>query len=169
MTSQGSGNDEQMGLWEERVLVNPHEVFVSYLGSVSGAWRHGGPRLGQISIGLQIETRRRLIAGAVGNSLLHLSKEEVVSVLQTLLVDLGLWDEVQEWYVRLLDWQDQGRRRHVPIADADGVYAGHVAPLSDPEGPGHGPAPEQDSVRLLEGPKTADLDELLRRGRGGGA
>jgi len=150
---------------EDRILVNPQEVFRSYLGSVSGAWRHGGHKLGQIEVGLQIETRRRLIAGAVGNSLLHMSREEVCSVLQTLLIDLQLWDDVQEWYEKLLQWQDEGRKRFVPITDADGVYAGHIGPASVHGERGHGPSPAEDTPKLLEPPRTVDPDAWLHRQR----
>jgi hypothetical protein len=107
---------------EERILVNPSEELIRYMGTVSGgmqgmsAWT-----VGRISLGLQIETRRRVIATAVGNSMLHLSKEEICSVLTTVLVDAGLWDDVQVWYERLCDWKEERQIRFVPVTDLDGV------------------------------------------------
>jgi hypothetical protein len=123
---------------EERLLLNPTSALRSYIDSKSGdwGWEGTGEELGRLEVGLSIETRRRLIAQAVGNALLHLSREEVCSVLQALLVDIGLWELVQEWYERLCDWEEENRVRFKPILDADGVYSGHAVPDAASSGRG---------------------------------
>jgi hypothetical protein len=60
-----------------------------------------------LEILLPIETRRRLIMGAVGNSLMALEKEEIATVLRSVIEDSGYRDLVDDWYGYLLEWQSQ--------------------------------------------------------------
>ncbi len=123
---------------EERILPNVEDWLQQYLGTKGWNGTDGGQKTmmewGRLSLGLQIETRRRVIATAVGNSMLHLSKEEIVSVLTTVLVDAGLYEDVQHWYERLCDWRESRQVRFVPITETDGVFDRSAEP-SVPEAP----------------------------------
>lgn len=107
-------------LGDERILVHPEMTLREYLGTVgyeSGGFSAWG--LGCLSVALQIETHKRLIRGAVGNSLLHLSKEEICTALDSVLASTGLAGDVLIWYDRLLDWKEGQRTRLVPVTDVD--------------------------------------------------
>ena len=59
--------------------------------------------LGRLAMGLEIETTARLLEGVIGDSLMHSSKHEVVSVLRTLLRDQELDAVVTDIYESMIE------------------------------------------------------------------
>ena len=50
--------------------------------------------------------------------MLALSGEEIASTLDGLLKELNLWDQVQQWYERLLLFQQEAAVKFEAVADA---------------------------------------------------
>lgn len=91
------------------VLINPGKVLRRYTTMTAG---HRTKFLAEtdyryLEILLPIETKRRLIMGAVGSSLLALSKEEIATVLRSVIQESGHEALVDEWYNFLLEWSGQ--------------------------------------------------------------
>jgi hypothetical protein len=105
----------------EEVLLNPTEWLKSYLNEGDDIGRRLHPPdafdYGRLAVGLEIETRIRIIRGTVGNSLLVMAREEICSVLHTVVTELQLGDGVVEWYDRLLDYQAEHKLRFEAVDD----------------------------------------------------
>lgn len=87
-----------------RILSRPEQVWEEYLGTV-GPEGLTAMEMGKLMVTLRIETDRRVFALAVGNSLLSLSKEEIISAMGQTLKNSGMYELTLLWYERLLDWQ----------------------------------------------------------------
>jgi hypothetical protein len=84
--------------------------------------------LGRVAMALEIETTARLLEGVIGDSLMYSSKDEVVSVLRTLLRDQGLDETVTDVYEAMIE-----DRRLKFIAEGNGLDALTDVPSSEPE------------------------------------
>lgn len=86
-------------------MQNPTETLVEYLTRMG--WlqvRDRQFRLGRLSLALEVITVIKTLEDERVPTM-ALSKEETISVLQTLLQDCGLAEEAMEWYDRLSEWR----------------------------------------------------------------
>ena len=120
------------------MMANVRAVFAEYvkaLGGDNSAWT------GRMEVMLAIEGRIRMLREVEGTSLTALSKEEVITTLESLLNSLGDRERVEAVYDMLDKW------RKVRLFAADGIESSSpVSAREDtlPLGPAHQPSPPGD-------------------------
>lgn len=67
---------------------------------------------GRLAMALELMT----VAKIIEDYSLLASKEDTISVIQTLIIDQDLLEHADRWYKELCDW------RRIKLADADAVY-----------------------------------------------
>jgi hypothetical protein len=137
---------------EEPILSGASELLAEYVGTKG---THVVPMdLGRLDVCLQIETTRRILQALPGSSLLALSREEICTVLTTLIKNAGMTEMTFEWYERLLRFSEE---KTAKFAEAHGIFpvAGHAS-LS--EVPPHGGAPDEGNELWPGEQRIADPD-----------
>lgn len=110
----------------------PTEVFVSYMATAFGYDEdrvRKMMRLGRIAMAMEVMTVAQLIEDY---SLLP-TKEDTISVLQTLIIDQELLEDADAWYKTLSQW------RRIKL---DPDVHGSVQPASDDSHPDAQPSPD---------------------------
>jgi hypothetical protein len=98
---------------QQEVLLEPAKWLMDYLRDegLSPPSEAEWFQYGQLATALELETQKRIVQSAVGNSLLVMAREEIASVLTTFIQGLGLASSVEEWYDRLLDYRERRKLR----------------------------------------------------------
>jgi hypothetical protein len=121
-------------------MANVRAVFAEYvkaLGGDNSAWT------GRMEVMLTIEGRIRMLREVEGTSLTALSKEEVLTTLESLLNSLGDRERVEAVYDMLDKW------RKVRLFAADGIESS--SPVSARE----------DTLPLDPGPPPSQLEDRM--------
>lgn len=98
---------------------DPQEVYEAWLAATQ---QQRGYAHGRMEVALELVGHKRLLMSAVGASLLIMEREEIVSLLDTILRNAGLSDAAEQLYDLLLEW-----RRPKFVSDA-AVASGEPGP-----------------------------------------
>jgi len=101
----------------ERSLPNVQETLRAYMRENSIPWTHLS---GKLSVGIEMINYVRILRAMGTNSFLVMNKEEIASVLETLLNRLGILDECVSTLNRLIKYRDEVTRRAITdVASSD--------------------------------------------------
>ena len=112
----------------------PTETMVSFMATVSGVPEERMRRvlqLGRIAMAMELMT----VVQIIDEYSLLPSKQDTISVIQTLIVDQDLLEDADEWYKRLSEWRrikldldENGSVRDAVYEDPDVQPSGDVTP-----------------------------------------
>src|SRR3990167_9378984 len=95
---------------DERSLLRVQETLRAYMREHSIPWTHLS---GRLSVGVEVINYVRILRAMSANSFLVMNKEEIASVLETLLNRLGILDECVSTLNRLIKYRDEVTRRAI--------------------------------------------------------
>src|SRR5215471_10220509 len=101
------------------MLARPRQVYRDYLRAIGGK---PNAATGRMEVELEIEARIRILREICGTSLTSLSKEEILTTLESLLNSLGERELVERTYNHLEAWR-QLRMERIESSRMAGVNA----------------------------------------------
>lgn len=145
----------------EGFMAEPAKVLHGYVTSGGMTLSEFGYQIGALSVALEIITRIKLLESLPITT--EVGRQEAITVLQTMLTELGISDLAYEWYEKLSEWRKpkfipQGQFERLEDALARGVVSdapgaplrpsqgSDDAPSSEPEVRRGGPSPLGSSV-----------------------
>lgn len=151
---------------EDSFIAHPTELYLRWL---QGGLYKGPPgvafQFGRRAMALELITVYRTLEALDDGDVMHLGIPEALSLIQTLLIDQGLWDSANELYDELCEWR---RVRLEPVDEP-----ARVGLASDASAPAKSPPPAGDTRALpplgqTRGLPSASLGEP-ESAAGGGA
>lgn len=106
--------------------------------------------MGCLAIGLELESQARICEEFESATLNVLNATELATSLRTLIESLGMSETVDEWYARLVDYEQQCRTMIV----------------AEPDASREGSEPSSERVLLFPSSGDAALDHVISVARG---